>query len=65
LKQIFLRNLLRVKPPKRFSAGKSANCYSGAGGRDAGGASAPPKVLICPKFWQNPWKFGQSFWKSG
>jgi len=34
LKQIFVRNLLPVKPPKRFSAGKSANCYGGAGGRD-------------------------------
>jgi len=24
----------------------------------AGDASAPPKVLICRKLWQNPWKFG-------
>ena len=33
---------------------------SGVGG---GGASAPPKVLICQKFGQNPWKSSQNPWK--
>ena len=46
-------------------ARKSSNCSSGVGGGGAGGANAPPKVLICQKFGQNPWKFGQNLWKSG
>ena len=29
----------------------------------AGGASAPPKFLICRKSGQSPWKFGQNLWK--
>ena len=33
--------------------------HSGVGGRGAGGASAPPKNLICWKFGQNLLKFGQ------
>jgi len=34
---------------------------SGVGG---GGVSAPPKVLICRKSWQNFWKSRQNPWKS-
>jgi len=33
---------------------------SGVGGEDAGGASAPLKVLVCWKFGQNPWKSEQN-----
>jgi len=32
---------------------------SGVGAGGAGGDSAPPKVLICQKFGQNPRTFGQ------
>ena len=39
--------------------------YSGVGGGGAGGSSAAPKVLICQKSGQNPWKFGQNLWQSG
>jgi len=39
---------------------KSANCYSGVGGRGAGVANAPPKVLICQKFGQIPENFGKT-----
>jgi len=30
--------------------------HSGVEGGGAGDTSAPPTVLICPKFGQNPWK---------
>jgi len=47
------------------SFSKSLVFVSGVGGRDAGGASAPPKVLICQKPGQIPWKSGQNQWKFG
>ena len=41
----------------------SVNETSGAGAGIAGSAS--PKVVICRKSGQNPWKFGKNPWKSG
>jgi len=40
-----------------FATAATISLGSGVEGE---GASAPPKVLICWKFGQNPWKFGQN-----
>jgi len=42
-------------------AQNSGKLISGVGGGGSEGASEPPKVLICWKFWQNPWKSWQTW----
>ena len=40
---------------------KTHLCYSASSAMGSGGASTPPKVLICRKSEQNRWKFGQNW----